>query len=674
MSFESYFLKKTKLMKTLATLLLAVLPLLSFTQSNRYVIYEDYRFGFIDGEGEEVIEPRFRNVGYFSQGLAPAREEAYWGFIDTLGRWAIRPQYDYAEEFNHGFAEVWRQDTSIVISRDGKEWARSKHVFRKLIDKYHVIPQDSQICILMNEDCRLTLPKDVYPVGLMGHYIKLRKTGSWPWKYGLIDTTGAVIIPFGHYDNLHPFFNGEALASRFDSSSSSNEYFFVNSGGKAVRRLDFPNLSKFGINYSQDGRLFTVNYQDKENRRHENLMNSDGKLLLDTDTLIDIYPLGYGLAAIKNRRSGEWLLANEHGLCCTETPITRLPMTAGPWRGGYLYGQEAGQWVRFDTNGARQELPGLAVLDTIQSARLYVFRGGNLATFGVEQKGRGAKRGLLHVTQGMILPPAYDAIIPMVNFGEPTFLPGGLVVAVIKGEEVQYVRIQEEGNRAKPITSSFPVEVATVIWQKRVLSKKELIPYDTDSPAPMTYQKRKPLKMPWWLRLFTRKARFFRPNLLTIPFMKQYEGRRLFLLNDSPDTLVLSAYNMGQLSIYLEAQDAQGEWRRIDHCRHCDVYSNAIQWLPPGHYLVFGVPKMAGAMRTKLRYVATYWTPEEARETIFVERADGQRYRHKYPLDVIEGKKLYSRTFTGGVNPAQFHREQYRRREPPFIQDWMPGR
>ena len=46
------------------------------------VAYSDGRFGYIDPEGNMVIEPRFDIAYIFRDGLAPVRTGDKWGFID----------------------------------------------------------------------------------------------------------------------------------------------------------------------------------------------------------------------------------------------------------------------------------------------------------------------------------------------------------------------------------------------------------------------------------------------------------------------------------------------------------------------------------------------------------------------------------------------------------------
>ncbi|MCB0584946.1 MAG: WG repeat-containing protein, partial [Phaeodactylibacter sp.] len=225
-------------MKPITTLLLIALPFLLFNQDNRYVIFENFRYGFIDGKGEVIIKPRFRNVGHFSHGLAPAREEAYWGFIDTLGRWAIEPRYDYASPFVEELARVGRNGQECWVDKDGVEWNTNVWSRRKL-DQYGVLQQEEGGGLLLSLDGKeLKLPPGDNLGWKKGPYIGIERVttlsnGLRSIQYGVIDTSGQVAVPFGKFRKVWPFFQGQALASRYDTTTGYTDYHLIDTAGEA---------------------------------------------------------------------------------------------------------------------------------------------------------------------------------------------------------------------------------------------------------------------------------------------------------------------------------------------------------------------------------------------------------------------------------------------------------
>lgn len=64
--------------------------------------------GLLDAQGKTLIPPRFRSIGRFVDGLAPAQgiESENYGFIRPDGSWAIEPRFWHANPFSEGVALV----------------------------------------------------------------------------------------------------------------------------------------------------------------------------------------------------------------------------------------------------------------------------------------------------------------------------------------------------------------------------------------------------------------------------------------------------------------------------------------------------------------------------------------------------------------------------------------
>lgn len=66
------------------------------------------KYGYIDKTGEIVIKPRFKAAHNFSEGLAGVQLSNLdkWGFINVNGKMVIEPQFDKISEFNEGLCAV----------------------------------------------------------------------------------------------------------------------------------------------------------------------------------------------------------------------------------------------------------------------------------------------------------------------------------------------------------------------------------------------------------------------------------------------------------------------------------------------------------------------------------------------------------------------------------------
>jgi hypothetical protein len=80
------------------------------------------RYGYIDQDGQWVIEPKFLDAEDFSHGLAPIRSDLEkWGYIDHAGAVVIPPQFDRAETFiSPGLAKVQVNKEHGVINLKGE--------------------------------------------------------------------------------------------------------------------------------------------------------------------------------------------------------------------------------------------------------------------------------------------------------------------------------------------------------------------------------------------------------------------------------------------------------------------------------------------------------------------------------------------------------------------------
>lgn len=67
-------------------------------------VYIKGKYGFINKNGDYVIEPRFEYIRGFSDGVALVCENGLYGYIDETGEYAIEPQFGHAASFQDGYA------------------------------------------------------------------------------------------------------------------------------------------------------------------------------------------------------------------------------------------------------------------------------------------------------------------------------------------------------------------------------------------------------------------------------------------------------------------------------------------------------------------------------------------------------------------------------------------
>jgi hypothetical protein len=78
------------------------------------------KYGFINKQGDLVIPYNFDNVGCFSDGLAPVCVDNKWGYINKIGEIVIEPVYEEAFRFDDGLAKVILNKKTGFINTKGE--------------------------------------------------------------------------------------------------------------------------------------------------------------------------------------------------------------------------------------------------------------------------------------------------------------------------------------------------------------------------------------------------------------------------------------------------------------------------------------------------------------------------------------------------------------------------
>jgi hypothetical protein len=150
-------------------------------------VRRDERWVYIDREGNQVFEGRtFHSPGAFSDGVAGVCvEENRCGFMNKDGEFIVEPIYDKAYDFSEGYGWARRHRPRMPTHKDFCFDANGKEVIRS--KGYHA-----------------------YAGGFVEGRISVRKRSAWSDKgIGFIDTKGAMVIKPG-YDQTRSFSEGRA--------------------------------------------------------------------------------------------------------------------------------------------------------------------------------------------------------------------------------------------------------------------------------------------------------------------------------------------------------------------------------------------------------------------------------------------------------------------------------
>ena len=155
--------------------------------------------GYRKLEDEEiVIEPRFKDGGEFSEGLAYVKVISHYGFIDLSGEIVIRPSFADARDFSEGLA-------GVQINRAGK-WG--------------FINRSGEVVIKPKFDNVTNFSEGRCAVQFLD-------------QWGYIDGSGNVIIDY-QYSSASEYFDGTANVTKSSGAYDEEEFYVIDMYGNVI--------------------------------------------------------------------------------------------------------------------------------------------------------------------------------------------------------------------------------------------------------------------------------------------------------------------------------------------------------------------------------------------------------------------------------------------------------
>lgn len=187
-------------------------------------------FAESDAEYKTLVEPKFDDAQFFSEGYAPVCVNGKWGYIDKTGKYLVEPKYDYASIFSEGKAVVGMFNEDYVeygingtctvgfIDTTGKytSLTAEKYLIDNLIrrynepistDKTEVIPEIPILCCLFECDFEANIVKEPKLWAYTNGYLYIYEQNGDGSFYGYFDENGKMINP---YIGFKPDYDSEA--------------------------------------------------------------------------------------------------------------------------------------------------------------------------------------------------------------------------------------------------------------------------------------------------------------------------------------------------------------------------------------------------------------------------------------------------------------------------------
>lgn len=244
-------------------------------------------WGFQKPSGEWLIAPKYDQVEYFSNGVAPVavrgeKQNMLWGLVDELGRELIAPKYQDIQTFYNKVSWFKQNDKWGLLDRDGIELTKAQFVEVK------PIKSDLAMAIADSEET------------------------AFPNSRVLLKIDGQIVQPDTEVtDYIDPFQRG-VLYSR---ARSGEAWGYIDREGKWLKPPEFESASSFAGDYA----LVTLKEYDHQRGKRKDIWQApdqeQGTLKITNIEQIQHYPIlkvdilrgTEELVALFDAEHGKWI-------------------------------------------------------------------------------------------------------------------------------------------------------------------------------------------------------------------------------------------------------------------------------------------------------------------------------------------------------------------------------
>ena len=639
---------------SLTTFLLFLALLLSAQYADKsaehlFPVVEEGLWGFIDSTGRVVIEPQFVAAQDFREGRAPVRLQGRWGYIDSAGMVVIPATLDYALPFDGGCALVFVDGAPLLIDHDGQ--VLFDHPFAILHPfghhTYTIVQGHSGGYGLIDKQGRI-LGDTTYSridefssgVAVVTREVMEESSDRKPrsrTEYGVIDTTGKTIIPFGRYEEIQRFTDGTTLVSHppLNHSEKTVRRSVVNTSGEELFTLP---PKGYSVGYSS--RIFSegrgrveVDLVDRDTIKvwssslryhYAGVIDLNGRLLFSDTAWDEVTLFNRGRAFVMDTHD-MWFLIDRDGDRVGDRTFRDVP--AAGWDASGTIFQDGMELVRTNDGWEFIDLDGESI-STIPRGSGEAFRIGDLALLRKirhDTHRTTQTYGIWDPRDSTLIEPEFEDIEREFRHGLLRVYDDGRLGYVDRAGKYVWRETPWKKGTARPLNldymnrgyfyASSPVIGDLGNHGGWADSKNEFI----DLPDPDRSE--------LYIHVAEKEETIWRDGVRGIP---------LAVVNGSSDTLYFEAQD-SRLYMKVQARDQNGEWRDIEYLPSswCGN-SYHTRFLPPEAAWRFTMPVYEGEFSTELRIKLLYRR----------DHSDG------------EDLTLYSPEFAGSVNPGQFWRKR----------------
>lgn len=216
------------------------------------------KYGYMNKQGEIVIEPQFDFAGSFVEGLAIARKDDDIFYINKTGEVAFYPP-DFTSglsNFSEGLVVLRLRETNQngVIDKQGNLVFQTEHFIRSFSEGLALFTTSDRKHGFVDTTGKVVIAPQPYELSsFYGGRASILKDG----EYGFIDQTGNIVIE-PQFAEIQPFSEGLAAVK------VGEMWGFIDSQGNQVIAPQFDTAQSFSeglAGVSKDGKWFYINPQ-----------------------------------------------------------------------------------------------------------------------------------------------------------------------------------------------------------------------------------------------------------------------------------------------------------------------------------------------------------------------------------------------------------------------------
>lgn len=609
--------------------------------------------GFVDFNGKVRIEPRFMQVGTFTEGRAPARIGGRYGYIDTNGTWLLQPVYDYATDVSEGISAVWLNGVTHVIDTLGNSihtgrYEEVKRCYKGLFEV--VVSTTSPLfpvkSLVSREGVVLAPAGTKYFILDSARIIVADRavgdaTSTRVWN--LIDDTGDTIETFHGFDEVVSTSGAPLFALRKSTQGQeSTVYELYSIDGEHITTLKGDDKRIISIRIAECGHiiLHTTEAQPKrsESKSQYLLADHEGKLLDIPASEYNLYSYGSRFVAVRTSGTSEYLVVEcndgEHTVTKESTPSFD--------RNDYFYFDPSDNG--FFRNGQEQQIH--AVIK--RSDSLYVMNRSGRISARLELTN---DHMIVYVSKNLIYTRSYlpnERLYHLSVFG---WNAGPKPINVIRNVSHTFGLFENGASVLSEGRQLVLDSKGQVVWKSDSIIRRQspIAGYDYMPVVVRTGDQAVALPLTsGQLPKHLRGLNLDSLNLRTDPI-------HVYAFDDtSSSTIDVCVVNQGDTACRMDAQDRRlylvmearrdesEEWRPIELLPNswCGNSYHAVD-LPARSYWRFSVERYKGDTPVECRMRLTIRTESDS------DTADGGRPRI-----------IYSNSFQMSINPAQFWRKE----------------